>query len=350
MKKAYLVLGNGRVFEGEGFGAFGNTVGELVFTTSVVGYLEAMTDPDYYGQILLQTFPLLGNYGVIEEDLKGKPFLNGLVVREWCAEPSNFRAQYSIEKYMEKNGIVGICGIDTREVTRIIRDEGSMNAIICDSLPADKALLDGYEIKDAVKAVVPDEVTVYPAENEKYKLTLVNYGAVGNVIDEFNSRGCTVKSVPYTAAAADILADKPDGVILSDGPGSPFELAAGVEEIKKLFSAVPIYASGLGFELLAMANGAEIVKLKYGHHGGNQPVKHITGTRSYITTQNHSYAVNEKNVKGATLTFKNINDATCEGLDYEKAVSVAFAPQTCVGPQNTGFIFDAFISKMGGND
>lgn len=347
MKKAYLVLANGKVFEGEAFGAVGNTVGELVFTTSVVGYLETMTDPNHYGQIVVQTFPMLGNYGVIEEDLLGKPYINGYVVREYCEIPSNFRSQYEIEKYMVDNSIIGICGVDTRELTKIIREEGSMNAVICTSLPADKALLESYEIKDAVKSVASADSAVYAAEDEKYKVTLVNFGSVGNLIKEFNARGCTVKTVAYTATAQEIC-EGADAVILSDGPGNPEEVSACVEEIKKI--NLPVFACGLGHCLLAMANGGKITKLKYGHHGSNQPVKYLNSERSYITAQNHGYVVEAESVNGAKLAFKNINDSTCAGLEYDNAVSVAFNAATCAGPQNTGFVFDGFITKMGGKN
>ncbi len=349
MKKAYLVLADGKVFEGEAFGAVGTVGGELTFNTGVVGYLEMMTDSVNYGRIILQTFPMLGDYGVMEEDLLGKPCIKGFAVREWCAAPSNFRCQYDIDKYMKDNGIVGICGIDTREITKIIREEGSMNAVISESLPVDPALLNADYTAGAVKAVAPEGGKTMKADKAEYKVTLVDFGAKDNLAAEFAARGCDVTTAAFDASAEEILASNPDAVILSDGPGKPEELTDVIEQIKKLNK--PVFAVGLGHCLLALANGGKVEKLKYGHMGGDQPVKHIGFVRSYITSQNHMYAVYAASVAGAEETFANINDGTNEGLAYKNnSVSYAFVPVTCAGPQDEGFIFDDFIKTLGGAD
>ena len=222
MKKAYLVLSNGKIFEGYSFGAQGDAVGELVFTTGMCGYIETLTDPSYGGQIVMQTFPLIGNYGIIEEDFEGDPAARGYVVREWCREPSNFRAQYDLDTFLKDRSIPGIYGIDTREVTRIIREYGVMNAAICSEVPDDLTEIKNFVIKDAVECVSGKSESVFPAAGEeKYQVTLVDYGAKGNIARELSKRGCKVRIVPYDTKAEDILKEDPDGVMLSNGPGDP---------------------------------------------------------------------------------------------------------------------------------
>lgn len=352
MKKAYLVLSNGRAFEGVRFGAEGKTVGELVFTTGMCGYIETLTDPSYYGQIVMQTFPLIGNYGIIEEDFEGECAVSGYIVREWCDTPSNFRAQYDLDTFLKKKVVVGLYGIDTREVTRIIREYGVMNAIICDEIPADLEEVESYIINDAVKNTSSNEKRVYSAENdEKYKVTLIDYGAKQNIVRELQKRGCTVTVVPHSTTADEILADKPDGVMLSNGPGDPSENTFEIDELKKLVGNVPIFGICLGHQLLALALGGKTVKLKYGHRGVNQPAKEVLGKRTYITSQNHGYAVVSDSVSAyGKISFINANDNTCEGVDYidKKAFSVQFHPEACSGPHDTSFLFDKFINLMGG--
>ena len=350
-KKAYLVLDGGQVFEGYRFGAPGNAIGELVFTTGMAGYIETLTDPSYYGQIVLQTFPLIGNYGIINEDFEGGCFVRGYVVREWCDAPSNFRSKGDLNTYLAENGVPGIWGVDTREITRIIREKGVMNAVIADVIPADMTDVEKYRIVSAVDNVTCREKTVYPAqEEEKYRVTLVDYGAKHNIRRELCRRGCTVTVVPAKTSAEDILRDDPDGIMLSNGPGDPEENTYCIEQIREMCGKVPMFGICLGHQLLALANGARTVKLKYGHRGVNQPVKEVYGTRTWITSQNHGYAVVSDSLGSVgKVTMINANDKTCEGIDYpeKKAFSVQFHPEACSGPLDTGFLFDKFVSLMG---
>lgn len=352
MEKAYLVLENGQVFEGLSFGAKASNVGELVFTTGVVGYLETLTDPAYNGQIVMQTFPLIGNYGVIEEDVKGKPcYLKGYVVREWCDTPSNFRCDYNIDKFLKEQNIPGICGVDTREITKIIRENGVMNAMICSEIPKDLSVLKRYEIKDSVKNATCNETSCYDARGEeKHKTVLLDLGAKCDIVEQLTKRGCSVTVVPADTSAELILDMKPDGIVLSNGGGDPSENIEIIEEIKKLVGKAPILGISLGHQLLAIANGGKCEKLKYGHRGGNQPARDVKGNRSYMTSQNHGYVVIANTVEGAELTFANLNDNSCEGLEYpeKKAMSVQFIPEQFNGPHDTSFIYDKFISLMGG--
>lgn len=350
MKKAYLVLSNGKVFEGKRFGAEGSALGELVFTTGVVGYTETLTDPSYYGQIVLQTFPLIGNYGVIEEDLAGVPTVSGYVVREWCDTPSNFRCQYDLDKYLKDHNVPGIYGIDTREVTRTIREDGVMGAMICDEIPADLTALSEYKVTDALASVATGKTEVVSTDTvEVAKVTLIDYGSIQNTVTELTNKGCTVTILPYTATAEEVLATDPDGILLSDGPGDPSENTAVITQLKKLIGKKPIFGISLGHQLLAIAMGGETVKLKYGNRGGNQPVKDLFGRRTYITTQNHGYAVVADSLAGVGKeSYRNVNDGTCEGMDYpaDNAFSVQFHPATANGPHNTSFLYDRFISNI----
>lgn len=350
MKKAYLVLSNGKVFEGKRFGADGSALGELVFTTGVVGYTETLTDPSYFGQIVLQTFPLIGNYGVIEEDLAGAPSVSGYVVREWCDAPSNFRCQYDLDKYLKDHNIPGIFGIDTREVTRTIREDGVMGAMICDEIPDDLTALCEYTVKNALASVANGKTEVIPTDTvEVCKVTVLNYGNLRNTVNELTSKGCTVTVLPYNATAEEVLATNPDGILLTDGPGDPAENTDVILELKKLIGKMPIFGISLGHQLLALAMGGDTVKLKYGNRGGNQPVKDLFGTRTYITTQNHGYAVVSDSLKDVGVEiFRNVNDNTCEGMNYpaDNAFSVQFHPETANGPHDTSFLFDRFIQNI----
>ena len=352
MKKCYLVLADGHVFEGTRFGAEGSATGELVFNTGVVGYEATLTDPNNYGQIVLQTFPMIGNYGIIPEDLEGKKArLSGYVVREWCDAPSNFRCKGNLDEYLKAQGVVGIYGIDTREVTRIIRDKGVMPAKIVDEIGENAAEgLADYAVKGAVQAVACTEKAVFAAKDEKkHTVALINYGTTGSIIEQLTERGCEVHVFPFGAKAEELLSAHADGVVLSDGPGDPVENAACIEEIKKLFGAKPLFAVGLGHQMLAIAAGAKTIKLQYGHRGGNQPVKRIADGRTYITTQNHGYAVDASTLpEGAAQSYVNANDHTCEGVEYaaQKAFSVQFHPTACKGPQDTTFLYEGFAALM----
>ena len=352
MTRAYLVLSNGKVFKGYRIGAADNGVGELVFTTGMVGYLETLTDPSYAGQIVMQTFPLIGNYGVIPEDFEGESAVKGYVVRELCAEPSNFRCEYALDEFLKAKGIPGICGVDTREITRIIREEGVMNAKICGEIPENRSDIITYSVAGVVNSVSCKEKKVYSADGEKkYSVTLIDYGAKNNIVRSLCERGCEVTVVPCTTTAEEILASNPDGIMLSNGPGDPEENVFCIEQIRKIIGNVPIFGICLGHQLTALAMGGRTIKLKYGHRGGNQPVKEVNGTRTYITSQNHGYAVVSSSLEDIGVeTFINANDGSCEGMDYlgKKCFTVQFHPEACSGPHDTAFLFDRFIDMMGG--
>lgn len=352
MKKAYLVLGNGRVFEGQSIGAEGNTLGEMVFTTGMVGYIETLTDPSYAGQIVMQTFPLIGNYGVIEEDFEGECAVKGYVVREICDEPSNFRSQYALEKFLKDRGVCGICGVDTRELTRILRDEGVMNAMICAEPPADISAIRDYKITGVVAQTSCRETHTIPASGDKrYSVALIDYGAKTNIIRCLRTRGCEVTVFPQDTPAETILAQNFSGLMLSNGPGDPAENTFCIAQIAKMVGKLPIFGICLGHQLAALAMGGNTIKLKYGHRGANQPVRDIKHGRTYITSQNHGYAVEAASLEGVAVpTFVNANDGTCEGLDYpgRRLFTVQFHPEACAGPNDTGYLFDRFIDMMGG--
>ena len=351
---AFLVLSNGRVFEGKRIGAAGDSIGELVFTTGMEGYIETLTDESYAGQIVIQTFPLIGNYGIIEEDFEGKSAVRGYIVREECETPSNFRCNYPLDEFLNKNNIPGLCGLDTRALTRMLREEGTMNAMICDTVPEVLDALKNYAVRGVVAEVSRKEPTVCPAQGEtRFRVTLLDYGAKNNIIRSLTKRGCEVTVVPQNTSAEDILAGDPDGIMLSNGPGDPEENTYCIEQIRKLIGKKPIFGICLGHQLTALAMGGKTVKLKYGHRGANQPVKEVDGTRTYITSQNHGYAVVSESLgKEARVTFINANDKSCEGVEYPllDCFTVQFHPEACGGPKDTDFLFDRFIEKMKGAD
>lgn len=351
MKKGYLILQDGRVFEGFRFGAEADTVGELVFTTGMCGYVETLTDPSYAGQIVMQTYPLIGNYGIIREDFEGACCVKGYVVREYCDAPSNFRTDCDLDTYLKEQGVPGLFGVDTRELTRIIREHGVMNAAICDEIPADLTPIETYAVTGVVEAVSCKEPSVLPAEGEeRFRVSLLDYGAKRNIVRELQKRGCTVTVLPATTSAEEILAADPDGIMLSNGPGDPAENVYQVEQIRKLLGKVPMFGICLGHQLTALAAGGSTYKLKYGHRGVNQPVRDLNGVRTYITSQNHGYAVDSDTVKLGKVRFANANDGTCEGIDYPelKAFTVQFHPEACTGPKDTTFLFDQFVELMKG--
>ena len=352
MSKAYLILSDGSVYEGERFGAEGDATGELVFNTGVVGYIETLTDPSYWGQIIMQTFPAVGNYGIIEEDFEGACACRGYVVREWCPEPSNFRSQYTLDAFLKRQGVPGIFGIDTRAVTQHIRERGVMNAMISDHVPDDLSALQNNAVTGGVAAVCAKEKTLFPATGEKVcDVTLIDYGTKRNIIRELQARGCAVTVVPPTTPAEAILAARPDGVMLSNGPGDPAENTAPIAEIKKLLGNVPIFGLCLGHQLMALAAGGQTMKLKYGHRGGNQPVIDTETGHAYITSQNHGYTVVSESLPTGELRFVNANDDTCEGIDYPqwRSFSVQFHPEACAGPRDTSVLFDRFVDLMKGD-
>lgn len=355
-QEVYICLENGQTFKGYSFGATKEIIGELVFTTGMCGYIETLTDPSYYGQIVMQTFPLIGNYGIINEDKESnKPYISAYIVREKCDKPSNFRCDEDLDTFLKENDIPGVYGVDTREITKIIRESGVMNAFITTNPKnADYEKIKEYKIVDAVKSVSAEKPQLIPSDNHKYNVVLLDFGAKKNIVRELNKRGCNVAVMPYNTKAEDILKLGVDGIMLSNGPGDPSENTEIVEELKKLTGKVPMFGICLGHQLLALAMGGKTTKLKYGHRGVNQPVKNLESGRTYISSQNHGYAVVNETIEaaGGKVSYINANDGTCEGVDYEdkKAFSVQFHPEACSGPHDTRFIFDKFIDMMGGKE
>ncbi len=350
--KRYLILSDGTVFEGEGIGAEGETIGEVVFTTAMVGYMETLTDPSYYGQIVTQTFPLIGNYGAIEADAESeKPALRGYIVREECPVGSNFRKESELDEFLCRHGIVGLCGIDTRALTKKIRSKGVMNGIITSrkTLPPEKLKeVKAYRVVEAVRNTTCKEERRM-GEGSK-RVVLWDFGAKQNIERELLKRDCTVIRVPSYTTAERIIALKPDGIMLTNGGGDPAENVSIIEQIAALNThKIPTFGICLGHQLLALSQGASTTKLKFGHRGANQPVRDTVTGRTYITSQNHGYAVVAATLpESAQLRYTNANDKTAEGVDYTDmpAFSVQFHPEACGGPLDTNFLFDRFFELM----
>lgn len=355
MSKVYITLEDGHTFEGESFGAEGEALGELVFTTGVVGYVETLSDPSYYGQIVVHTFPQIGNYGWIDEDMESDGcHVKAVIVREWCDTPSNFRSDGTLDEHMKKHGVVGVQGVDTREITQIIREHGVMNALITSTpLSCVPDCVKSYKINDSVALTSVKQTLVAEAVGKKVAdVALLDYGAKQNIVRELCKRGCRVTILPHDTKAEDLLALNPDGIMLSNGPGNPADNTNCIEELKKLIGKKPIFGICLGHQLLALAAGGKTAKLKYGHRGANQPAREVSTDRVYITSQNHGYAVLSENLGeiGAELSYVNANDGTCEGLVYpqKRAFSLQFHPEAHSGPRDMAFAFDRFIDEMRG--
>ena len=353
-RKSFLILENGKVFEGKGFGAEKDVVGEIVFTTAMTGYLETLTDPSYYGQVVVQTFPLIGNYGVIPSDFESsRPALKAYIVRNRCQEPSNFRCEGILDTFLKNTGVPGIYDIDTRELTRIVREYGVMNCKITstlDNLDKDLEEIKHYKVVDAVESVTPKETASFAAENPRYNVALWDFGAKSNIQRSLLKRGCNVTVFPASATAEEIAAINPDGIMLSNGPGDPQENQEIIKQLRLLCEKkIPTFGICLGHQLLALSQGATTDKLKYGHRGANQPAEDVETGRVYITSQNHGYAVVSNSLPAnAKESFVNANDGTCEGVTYTNmpAFSVQFHPEACGGPLDTEFLFDRFISLI----
>ena len=358
-EKAYLMLADGQVFEGRSFGAKGTVIGEVVFTTGLTGYQETLTDPSYYGQIVTQTFPLIGNYGVNSEDSESaKSYVTGYIVREWCNSPSNFRCEGNINDFLTEHNIVGIHNIDTRRLTRTIREAGVMNGVITteDVYAKKEELLEkirAFTVKDAVKTVTCTEDRTYEPETKKYRVVLFDFGYKRNIRQELVKRGCEVVVVPANTTAEQVKALSPDGIMFSNGPGDPaenVEIIENIKEIEKL--GIPIFGICLGHQLMALANGGRTEKLKYGHRGANQPVIDIESGLTYVTSQNHGYAVVGDSIDPSVghVSHINANDKTCEGIRYTSvnAFTVQFHPEAHGGPLDTSYLFDEFVKKMEG--
>ncbi len=353
-KKAYLILENANVFEGVSFGSQKEVTGELVFTTAMTGYLETLTDPSYFGQVVIQTFPLIGNYGVITSDFESKkPALKAYIVKNWCQEPSNFRCEGDLDTFLKDCDIPGLYNIDTRALTRIVREYGVMNCKIVyslDNLENDLKEINAYKVVDAVKSVTSNENELFSAEDGKYNVVLWDFGAKDNIRRELVKAGCNVTVVPSSTTADEIIALNPDGIMLSNGPGDPQENKEVIKELQKLCAnKIPTFGICLGHQLLAISQGATTEKLKYGHRGANQPAKEVETGRVYITSQNHGYAVVASSLpSNAKESYVNANDQTCEGVEYTDmpAFSVQFHPEACGGPLDTSFLFEKFINMM----
>ena len=352
--KAYLILEDGSVYEGENVGALREAVSEIVFNTSMTGYLEVMTDPSYAGQAVVMTYPLIGNYGICHEDMESdRPWIDGLIVRELSEVASNFRNEDSIQNFLIKNNIPCICGIDTRDLTKRLREHGTMNGFITvdSSFVVEKILqrIKEYSVKGVVKRTSTKEAYSLPGKGKR--VVLIDFGAKKNIARQLQKRGCEVIVVPCDTKAKEILELKPDGIMLSNGPGDPKENVDIIKEIKKLYDTdIPIFAICLGHQLMALATGANTYKLRYGHRGGNHPVKDLETGRTYISSQNHGYAVDEstldKNI--CVPAFVNVNDGTNEGLRYinKKIFTVQYHPEACPGPRDSSYLFDKFIKMM----
>lgn len=353
-KDIYLVLADGTVIPGKSFGSDGDVVGEVVFTTGMTGYLETLTDPSYYGQIVVQTFPLIGNYGVIPADFESaKPRVRGYIVREWCDFPSNFRCEGDIDTLLKNNRIVGLYGIDTRSLTRKLRSAGVMNGMITEStenMEEKLAVIRAYRVEDAVESVTNKDQTVMKPEQTARRVALWDFGAKGNIGKELVKRGCEVICVPANITADEIAALDVDGLMLSNGPGDPAENTDIIAEIGRWTKKqIPTFGICLGHQLLALSQGARTEKLKYGHRGTNQPVREVASGHIVITSQNHGYAVSTESLPDhAKLLYENVNDLTNEGVVYNDfpAFSVQFHPEASSGPLDSGFLFDRFVAMI----
>lgn len=351
--KAILALEDGTIFHGNSFGIEGDVAGEIVFNTGMTGYQEVLTDPSYCGQIVIMTYPLIGNYGVNFDDIESaRPQVKGFIVRELCKSPSNWRSVETLDDYLKKHNIIGIEGIDTRALTRILRDKGTMKGIITtngnfkfeDRVDEIKS----YEIKDPVNRVTTKEMLHY--EGKGLKVALIDFGIKQNIVRSLLKRDCDVYVFPAWAKAEDILGVNPDGIMLSNGPGDPKDCTEAINTIKSLVGVKPIFGICLGHQLTALANGADTGRLKYGHRGCNHPVKDIEKDLTYITSQNHGYTILEDTMdKNIMVTsHRNMNDGTVEGVRYINApvFTVQFHPEASPGPTDTAYLFDEFIEMM----
>ena len=368
--QSYLILANGQVFRGQSIGCPGTTIGEVVFATGMVGFEETLTDPSYYGQIITQTYPLIGNYGMNSEDVEsGKIWAKGYIVREACKTPSNFRSEETLDAFLKKNGIIGIEGVDTRSLTRTLRESGVMNGAITtefdpDAEPEKKAALmpaiTAYAVTEAVATVTcAAPKTLEPTTNvidgreveTPLHVALLDLGCKNNIVRCLQKRGCRVTVLPGTATAAELAALNPDGLMLSNGPGDPAENVGIIANIREMLdTGIPTFGICLGHQLTALAAGAKTCKLKYGHRGANQPVTSPAKQRTFITSQNHGYAVMADTLPETVgkMSYFNANDGTCEGMDYFKwnCFTVQFHPEANGGPKDTEFLFDEFVRRM----
>jgi len=350
-----IVLENGMEFYGWGFGADREAINEIVFNTSMVGYQEIISDPSYTDQMVCMTYPLIGNYGMTDEDYETKlPTMGGLIVREYNDLPSNFRYTKTLSEVLDEYDIPAISGVDTRKITRIIRDEGSQKVMICDaSVPLDEAVKKVREYvipTDMVSRVSCKKRWYSRTPNHKYDVVAIDCGMKLNIVRKLNEKGCNVTVVPYNITAEEIMNMNPDGLFLSNGPGNPEDVQTVINVVKELQGRLPIFGICLGHQMISLALGAKTFKMKFGHRGGNHPVMNMKTGKIEITSQNHSYAVDVDSLKNTelTLTHKNLLDNTAEGVECrdKKIFSVQYHPESAPGPQDSAYLFDKFISLM----
>ena len=370
MKKAILVVEDGTVFEGRGFGAEGEAHGEVVFNTSMTGYQEILTDPSYNGQIVTMTYPEIGNYGVNPEDAESRrPFLKALVVREYWKDPSNWRSENDLGSYMAKYGVVGIEGVDTRALTKLIRSKGAQKAAVSTIDTDPESLL--RRVRDARGIVGVDLVTEVSCDSpytwnegtgawrpegedpsaagKRFKVAAYDYGLKQNILRKLADLGCDVTVVPSRTPPHEVLAMNPDGIFLSNGPGDPAAVAYAVESVRTLIGKKPVFGICLGHQILGLALGGKTYKLKFGHRGGNQPVKDLRTGKVEITSQNHGFAVDPESLgNDVEITHVNLNDDTVEGLRHRehKAFSVQYHPEASPGPHDSSYLFEEFVEMM----
>lgn len=351
--KANLLLEDGTKFEGESFGAEGINFGELVFNTSMTGYQEILTDPSYAGQIITMTYPEIGNYGINDDDFESEsPAARGFIVKNYCERDSHYKSAQTLSNYLKKNKIVGITGIDTRALTRKIREKGCMNCVVTTkeiSENLEKELSQYKSDKDIVLSVTRKDIKRLP--NSGIKMAFIDYGAKGNIIENLHQKGCDLTIFPADVTSEEILSGDFEAVFLSNGPGDPEDVTYSIETIKELAGKLPIFGICLGHQILSIVLGAKTYKLKYGHRGGNHPVINLQTKKVMMTSQNHSYAVDETTLPhNAIVTYKNLNDGTIEGLSYPvlNIESVQFHPEAAPGPTDANEIFDSWIEKVKG--
>ena len=351
----YLKLEDGSCYKGKSFGApiKDDLTGEVVFTTAMTGYQETLTDPSYFGQIVVQTFPLAGNYGINASDFESsKAHPRAYIVREWCPHPSNFRCRTTLDTFLKEQGVAGIYGMDTRSLARRIREYGAMNGLITLQEPGKEKTVPkkGTNIRDAVRRVSSHSMALLPSGLSRFHVAVWDFGVKRGILRHLQALECSVTVVPADACASEILSLAPDGILLGNGPGDPKDNLSVLSQLPALCrSGIPIFGICLGHQLLALSNGADTEKLKYGHRSANQPVRDLATGRDYITSQNHGYTVkNDSLPPGCSLRFLNLNDGTCEGLSYENfpGLSVQFHPEACPGPADTSFLFEEFIAMM----
>ena len=354
-KRKKLVLENGREFPAAGFGCDRESIGELVFNTSMVGYQEILSDPSYTGQIIVMTYPLIGNYGITDEDYETKyPSISGMVVKENNDNPSNFRFTKTLSEVLEENGIPGISGVDTRLLTRMLRDSQEIRAIITDlETPTEEAvkkIKENSRERNLVRRVSSKKRWFARTPNHKYEIVVIDCGMKLNMVRSLNNHGCNVTVVPWDTPADTIRSYNPDGVLVSNGPGSPEDVPEVVDTIRNLIGKVPIFGICLGHQLIGLAYGAKIIHINPGHRGGNHPVKELSSGKVMITSQNHGYAIDKASLEKTKLKLTHINllDQTVEGTECreDRVISVQFHPESAPGPQDTIYLFDRFIKMI----